>query len=142
MGHQFLNDLASQHPDALIMTSTSAKKGDPHLPADKNQMTITMAEVTDDSYLFATSIQGLQTFTLHMEQFQYTYGWLTQWVKTCAYILLGGGSLPDKLSFPSITNEKGVDPLLVTKHEVPLICDKLEFLQAKVDNPTARHDEL
>ncbi|KAJ7895329.1 hypothetical protein B0H13DRAFT_1570139, partial [Mycena leptocephala] len=42
----------------------------------------------------------------------------------------------------SITNQRGVDPMLVSKHDVPLIRNELDFLRAKVDNPTARFDEL
>ena len=30
----------------------------------------------------------------------------------------------------------------MTEHEIPLICDELEFLCAKVDNPTVRFEEL
>jgi hypothetical protein len=32
--------------------------------------------------------------------------------------------------------------MLISKHDVPLIRNELDFLRAKVDNPTARFDEL
>ena len=47
-----------------------------------------MIEVTDDSILFAKSIPALQSFCLLEEHFQYAYGWLTNWLKTTAYVLL------------------------------------------------------
>jgi hypothetical protein len=142
MGHRYLNDLAAQDPDALIITTSSAKRGDPHLPDDKLQLTVSMAEATDDSFLFSKTIKSLRNNTLAMERFQFAYGWLTQWTKTHAYLLQAKGTHPTTLMMPSITNERGVDPLVVTEHEVPLIRDELEFLRTKVDDPGARYDEL
>ncbi|KAJ7694633.1 hypothetical protein B0H17DRAFT_931520 [Mycena rosella] len=100
LGHHYLNDLLSTNPNALIITTSTLKKADPHLPDDHLKLHVAMTEATDDSYIFAKSLQSLRRNTLEMEQFQFAYSWLTQWTKT------------------------------------------LDFLRAKVDNPTARLDEL
>lgn len=42
----------------------------------------------------------------------------------------------------NVTVERGVNPLIITEREVPLIRDELEFLRAKVDNPVAHFEEL
>jgi hypothetical protein len=60
-----------------------------------------MIEATDDSILFARSLQALQSFCLLEERFQYAYGWLTNWQKTTAYVLSPKGPQPDTVSLPS-----------------------------------------
>ncbi|KAJ6600482.1 hypothetical protein DFH09DRAFT_901420, partial [Mycena vulgaris] len=142
LSHHYLNNLLSTDPNALIITTATFKKADPHLPDDHLKLHVAMTEATDGSYLFATSLQSLRRNTLEMERFQFAYGWLTQWTKTVAYTLQVTGTLPNTVSFDSVTNQKGVDPMLITKHDVPLIKDELDFLRAKVDNPGARFDEL
>lgn len=101
-----------------------------------------MTEATDDSYLFSKSLESLRRNVLDMERFQFAYGWLTQWSKTSAYALSAAALLPDKVTFDSVTNEPGVDPMRITQHDVPLIADELDFLRAKVDDPAARYEEL
>ena len=142
LGHRYLTDLASRDPDALIITSASALKGDPHLPDDHLQLTIAMAEATDDSYIFSKSINSLRTMTLEMERFQFAYGWLTQWLKTVAFVLNCNDTVPEKISFPSISTGNNQNPMDITEHEVPLIQDELEFLRTKVDDPRKRYEEL
>ncbi|KAK6981319.1 hypothetical protein R3P38DRAFT_3234332 [Favolaschia claudopus] len=137
-----LNDLLANNPAALIITSSTSGKADPHLLDDHLQLLVAMTEATDDSYLFAKTLHSLRRSTLEMERFQYAYGWMTQWSKTVAYALQVPGDLPSKVSFDSVTIQQGVDPMLVTKHDVPLIRDELDFLRAKVDNPAARFEEL
>ncbi|KAJ7670182.1 hypothetical protein DFH06DRAFT_1125569 [Mycena polygramma] len=95
-----------------------------------------MVEATDDSFIFAKSLRAAQVFCLHMERFQFPYGWLTQWSKMFAYILNDNDPvLPAQISFPSITNEPGVDPLTMKSYQVPVIRTGLDFLNAKVDDP-------
>ncbi|KAJ7708993.1 hypothetical protein B0H17DRAFT_916723 [Mycena rosella] len=69
LGHHYLNDLISTDPDALVITSGSAQKADPHLPDDLMQTTIVMTEATDDSYIFARTLASLRRSTLAMERF-------------------------------------------------------------------------
>ena len=142
LGHRYLTDLAGRDPDSLVMTSATSTKGDPHLPNNHLQLTIVMADATDDSYIFSTTIQSLHAMTLEMERFQFTYGWLTQWMKTIAFVLNGSDRVPDKISFLSISIGNGQDPMAITEHEVPLIQNVLEFLRTKVDNPSKRYEEL
>ena len=77
-----------------------------------------------------------------MERFQYAYGWMTQWSKSMACVLSAAMDQPNSISLPSVTIQRGVNPLILTEHEVPLIHDELEFLRAKVDNLTAHFEEL
>jgi hypothetical protein len=78
-----------------------------------------------------------------MERFQFAYGWLTQWSKTFAYILNDKDpNPPDRISFPSVTIEPGVDPWTVKNFEVPVIRNGLDFLNAKVDDPGVRFNEM
>ena len=70
-----------------------------------------------------------------MEHFQFAYGWLTQWAKTNAYILNPTGEIPKSIQMPSITLREGVDPWIVSHHDVPLKVGELEFLRTKVDDP-------
>ncbi|KAL6306090.1 hypothetical protein BKA93DRAFT_730012, partial [Sparassis latifolia] len=142
LGHRYLNDIASQDPDTVIVSTSSAERGDPHLPEDHTHLSIVMAEATDDSYIFTKTLKSLRNNTLHMERFQFAYGWLTQWTKTIAYLLGTTGVQPPTLSFPSIMNLPGVDPLTVTEHTVPLVLNSLDFLRTNVDDPTAWFEEL
>ena len=142
LGHRYLDDVANQTSGALTITSSSHECLDPHLPDDNLSLPIRMIEATDDSILFASSIPALQSFCLLEERFQFAYGWLTNWTKTTAYVLSPSGTVPETLSFPSITTETGVSPLTISHREVPLISDELEFLRVKVDNHSHRYHEL
>ena len=142
LGHYYLNDLMANDPDALIVSSSARERNDPHLKDDGNNLTIAMVEATDDSFLFSRSLPSLRRNTLAMERFQYAYGWMTQWSKSMACLLSATGDHPSMVSLPSVSVERGVNPLIITEHEVPLIRDELEFLRAKVDNPTACFEEL
>jgi len=99
-----------------------------------------MVEATDDSYIFALTLQALRSFCLEMERFQFAYGWLTQWVKTSAYVLYLSGPTPEMVLMPSITNRDGVHPHTITWHDVPLRVGELEFLRCKVDDPVWRFE--
>ncbi|KAJ7932293.1 hypothetical protein B0H13DRAFT_2518799 [Mycena leptocephala] len=95
-----------------------------------------MVEANDDSFIFAKSLHAAQNFCLHMERFQFAYGWLTQWRKTYAYVLGDRDpARPERLSFPSVSIDPGVDPWTVKHYEVPVIRTGLDFLNAKVDDP-------
>ncbi|KAJ7070327.1 hypothetical protein B0H15DRAFT_737458, partial [Mycena belliarum] len=143
LGHRYLDDIAAMDTDGLVITTTNALNADPHLPDDSLRILVTMAEATDDSFIFAKSLRATQSFCLHMERFQFSYGWLTQWRKTFAYVLNDRDpARPDKLTFPSITIESGVDPWTVKHYEVPVIRTGLDFLNAKVDDPGVRFNEL
>jgi hypothetical protein len=143
LGHRFLDDLAALDPYTLIITTTNSLRADPHICADKLQVAVTMVEATDDSFLFAKSLCTAQNFCLHMECFQFAYSWLTQWPKTYAYILNHKDpNPPDPISFLSVTIEPGVDPWTVNNFEVPVIRPGLDFLNAKVDDPGVRFNEI
>ncbi|KAF5374645.1 hypothetical protein D9615_009023 [Tricholomella constricta] len=142
LGHRYLTDLAANDPDCIVISSTSHARGDPHLPDDQLSLKFTMAEATDDSYIGALSVSALRRFTLEMERFQFVYGWLTSWEKTTVHILNDTGSILDHISLPSITNSPGVDPWVVTEHEVPVSSNEFNFLRAQVDDPRSRFLEL
>jgi hypothetical protein len=142
LGHRYLDDIASVTPGALTITTSASLRSDPHLPDDNITLPLRMIEATDDSIIFASSILALQTFCLLEERFQFAYGWLTNWLKTTAYVLSPDGTQPNHISMPSITVEPGVSPLIVTNHDVPLISNELEFLRVKIDNPSHRFQEL
>ncbi|KAF8953177.1 hypothetical protein BDZ97DRAFT_1873600 [Flammula alnicola] len=144
MGHYYLCDILKNDKDALIVTSSSNKRKDPHLNDANLQFLVAMVEATDDSYIFSKSIESLRANTLIMERFQYAYGWLTQWTKSNAYLLAPeqGKTYPDTITFESVSVGQGVNPLAITKHTIALIKDDMDFLRTKVDNPTARFNEL
>ncbi|KAJ7868230.1 hypothetical protein B0H14DRAFT_3585894 [Mycena olivaceomarginata] len=136
LGHRYLDDIAAQSPDSLRIATTNTLNADPHLPNDSYKVLVTMVEATDDSFIFAKSLHAAQTFCLHMERFQFAYGWLTQWRKTYAYVLGDRGpARPERLSFPSVSIDPGVEPWTVKHYEVPVIRTGLDFLNAKVDDP-------
>src|SRR5882762_4763252 len=110
LGHRYLDDLARNSPDTLIIKS----KHSAHTPADSMQLPVTMVEVTDDSYIFARMLQTLCSFCLEMEHFQFAYGWLTQWAKTSAYLLGPSGPVPNTVSMPLITVQDSIHPHTVT----------------------------
>jgi hypothetical protein len=124
LGHYYLDDLAHNSPDTLIIGS----KTEAHSPEDSRQLPVTMVEATDDSYIFALTLQALQSFCLEMEHFQFVYGWMMQWVKTSAYLLGPSGPTSGTVSMPSITIQEGIHPHTVSWHDVPLIFGELEFL--------------
>ncbi|KAJ7837615.1 hypothetical protein B0H13DRAFT_1733192 [Mycena leptocephala] len=143
LGHRYLDDIAVQSPDSLLIATTNTLNADPHLPNDSYKVLVTMVEATDDSFIFAKSLHAAQTFCLHMERFQFAYGWLTQWRKTYAYVLGDRGpARPERLSFPSVSIDPGVDPWTVKHYDVPVIRTGLDFLNAKVDDPGVRFSEL
>lgn len=144
MGHYYLSDILSQEETALIVTSTSNERKDPHSPDARVKIQVAMVEATDDTYIFSKTIESLQRNTLEMERFQYAYGWLTQWSKSNAYILAPEKETiyPDEITFQSVSVGQGVDPMIITEHKIALIKNDLDFLRTKVDNPTARFDEL
>ncbi|KAJ7110532.1 hypothetical protein C8R44DRAFT_883670 [Mycena epipterygia] len=123
LGHHYLNDIMSSDPDALIITSGSAQKADPHLPDDHFCTTIAMTEATDDSYIFSRMLPSLRRNVLAMERFQFAYGWLTQWTKSMAYVLE-----PSKETLRDIEDTAFV-------HKVKLTINELDFPRAKVDDP-------
>ncbi len=87
LGHRWLDNLASESEHTLVIRTESEVRNDPHLTIDLKQLTVTMAEAMDESFLFAKTLTGLQYFCLCMERFQFAYGWLTQWLKTMVYLL-------------------------------------------------------
>ncbi|KDR65054.1 hypothetical protein GALMADRAFT_82330 [Galerina marginata CBS 339.88] len=78
MGHYYLSDILAQDQNALIVTTSSNRRKDPHTPDARLEIQVTMVEATDDTYIFSKSIDSLRRNTLEMERFQYAYGWLTQ----------------------------------------------------------------
>ena len=58
-----------------------------------------------------------------------------QWLKTRLYVLRLKGQVPNTIEMESIMVKEGVHPWTVTKHAVPAITNKLEFLCTKVDDP-------
>ncbi|KAF8065061.1 hypothetical protein FPV67DRAFT_1562916 [Lyophyllum atratum] len=71
LGHNFLDDLASNDPDCITISSATHRSQDPHLPDDSRTLRFTMAEATDDSYIGALSYPALCRYTLQMERFQF-----------------------------------------------------------------------
>lgn len=142
LGHRLLDDVASGNPDALTITTSSLDHHDPHLPDDNLSLPIRMIEATDDSIIFARSVSALQSFCLLAERFQYAYGWMTNWLKTTAYVLSPTGVQPGTLTMPSITVQPGVSPLSVSNHDVPLIPHEIDFLRVKINDPSYRFQEL
>ena len=70
LGHHYLDDSANTTPGALTISTSSHDRLDPHLPDDNISLPIHMIEATDDSIIFARSLQALQTFCLLEERFQ------------------------------------------------------------------------
>ncbi|KAF8191175.1 hypothetical protein BJ912DRAFT_849617 [Pholiota molesta] len=68
MGHYYLCDELETDKDALIITSSSKERKDPHTSDADRSILIAMVEATDDSYIFSKSIESLQRNTLTMER--------------------------------------------------------------------------
>ncbi|KAF8057048.1 hypothetical protein FPV67DRAFT_1456580 [Lyophyllum atratum] len=109
LGHNFLDDLASNDPDCITISSAMHRSQDPHLPNDSRTLRFTMAEA-NNSYIGALSYPALCRYTLQMERFQFVYGWMTSWPKTTVHILNSPDTVPNTLHFPLITNIPGTDP--------------------------------
>ncbi|KAJ7602521.1 hypothetical protein B0H17DRAFT_1222767 [Mycena rosella] len=121
LGHHYLNDLMASDPNALIITSANAYKADPHLPNDHLETRIVMTEATGDLYILARTLLSLRRSALMMEWFQFAYGWVTQWLKSAAYVLELPSDPPDYVEFDFITNVTGVNPLTISVHKIRLI---------------------
>jgi hypothetical protein len=107
----YLDDIAAQSPDSLLITTTNTLNADPHPPNDYSKVLVTIVEATDNWFIFAKSLHAAQNFCLHMERFQFTYAWLTQWRKTYAYVLGDRDpARPERLSFLPVSLDPGVDP--------------------------------
>lgn len=144
MGHYYLEDCLKIDKDALIISTSSNKRGEPHLRDAEHKLLVAMVEATDDTYIFSKSIESLVQNTLIMERFQYAYGWQTQWAKSYAYVLTSetDEEYPENITFQSVTIGKEVDPLTISEYPITLIKNDLVFLRTKVDNPSARFKEL
>ena len=142
LGSYYLQDLLLKDEDALILMSSSMERNDPHLKIAESKLLVGMVEATDDTYIFSKSLPSLIRSTLVMERFQYAYGWLTQWSKSRAYVLVGPKDHPNHAEFHSVSTEPNTDPLLITKHRVELVANELDFLRTKINDPTSRFDEL
>ncbi len=144
MGHYYLRDILKNDKDSLKITSMSMERKDPHIRDAHLNLLVAMVEATDDSYIFSKSEESLRRTALIMERFQYAYGWLTQWSKSNAYILAPepGKTYPDTITFESVTTGLGMNPLDITKRTISLIRDDMDFLRTKVDNPSARFNEM
>jgi len=94
----------------------------------------------DDSYIFSKSLESLQRNVLTMEHFQYAYGWLMQWSKLKAYVLMASENHSDTVKFQSVS--MGVNPLDITEHDVVLVKDDLDFLRTKVNDPVSHFTEI
>ncbi|KIK04953.1 hypothetical protein K443DRAFT_92029 [Laccaria amethystina LaAM-08-1] len=129
-------------PDALVLTTGSMLRDDPHLTDAKHSLLVAMVEATDDSYIFTKTLESLRRNALAMERFQYAYGWLTQWAKSRAYVLAASENYPDVVKFQSVSTGRGVNPLDITEHDVALVKDDLDFLRTKVNDPASRFAEL
>ena len=105
LGHRYLNDVALKESGTLTMATEATLKGlAPHTLDHNLRAQVTMVEATDDSIIFARDLETLQNFTLIMERFQYTYGWITSWKKTVAYgLCLPEDRQPSSVHMPSIT---------------------------------------
>ena len=101
-----------------------------------------MVEAMDDSYIFATSLTGLQFFCLQMEHFQFAYNWLTQWSKTSVFVLEDPAISAEKIVMPSITRTAGKDPWNITYHPVEVIHDQLEMLRTFVNDSENRFQAI
>jgi len=67
LGHQYIDDLASMNPGALVMTMKANEANNFHTPDDQLQARITMVEAMDDSYLFVITLTALQSLCLEAE---------------------------------------------------------------------------
>ncbi|KDQ49630.1 hypothetical protein JAAARDRAFT_63609 [Jaapia argillacea MUCL 33604] len=117
MGHYWLNDLAAASQDTLIIQTDAGRRNDPHLSIDNIRLPIVMVEATDDSYIFAKTLVGLQYFCLMMERFQFTYGWLTQWSKTAMMAQIIAARVRAMLSLQPLREDDAValDTLIASK---------------------------
>ncbi|EJD45292.1 hypothetical protein AURDEDRAFT_43389, partial [Auricularia subglabra TFB-10046 SS5] len=139
----FYDAIVAGNPGAMTLRTLSAKKHEVHMPDDRLELSVTMVEATNDSYIFAVTLQTLLHFVLAMERFQFAYGWLTQWTKT---ILSIAGPIPeglaDHLDMPSVSPAAGADPMLVTFHPVPVHQGSLQFLNCSIDDGKATYDTI
>jgi hypothetical protein len=145
MGHYYLQDCFKADGDALVVTSGSSERNEPHFKNAEEKLLVAMVEATDDTYIFSRSVDSLIENTLKMERFQYAYGWQTQWTKSFAYVLTpeADKEFPETITFQSVSiGGRDVNPLTITEHSISLIKNDLMFLRTKVDNPTARFNEL
>ncbi|KAF9058035.1 hypothetical protein BJ165DRAFT_1360880, partial [Panaeolus papilionaceus] len=144
MGHYYLRDILENDSDALRITTTSNKRNDPHTTDASLELMVAMVEATDDSYIFSKTAELLRQHTLTMERFQYAYGWLTNWIKSNAYVLAPNPAVtyPLTLTFDSVTVGPRENPLTITNRTITLIKDDMDFLRTKVDNPGERFIEM
>ena len=139
LGHRWLDDMAKESPSRLVVKSMQSIKTDPHTPDDISELLVTMVEAMDDSYLFATTLHGLQYFCLLMERFQFAYNWLTQWSKTDVYVLNdpAASDMGNSVNMPSITRTPRKSPWNITYYPVRVIRNQLEMLRTMVNDSSS-----
>lgn len=67
MGHYYLQDCLNADVDALVVTSGSNERNEPHFKSAEEKLLVAMVEATDDTYIFSKSVGSLVENTLKME---------------------------------------------------------------------------
>jgi hypothetical protein len=85
MCHHWLSDLSTHLHGHLLLQSQVASQNTLHTPLDHIVQPVTMVEAMDDSILFSTLLPTLLSLARDADRFQATYGWETEWQKSCLY---------------------------------------------------------
>ena len=79
LSHRWVTDEMEDEEGMVVIKSSAAAQNESHYPEDKLSLPIVKLEMMDDSILVGTKLEFLQKTTRLEEQFQLTYGWLTNW---------------------------------------------------------------
>lgn len=120
-----------------LKSGTTSETAPPHHQGDVDALRITAVAAMDDTILFASNRNDLQSLTYDMETFQLSYNMETDWdtpEKTTVFLI--GAQRRAELSEPVTFALPGGRTVTV-----PLSRDRT-FLRTPINNPKAQFDEL
>lgn len=142
MFHRWIDDEMEEEDGKLVVRSAMREKRKSHYPDDREEFTILMAEMMDDSLIFGTTPEFIQKATGLAERIQFVYGWMTSWGKSKCYVLNADEHTPTHILFPSISPKNTTDPFALTEHRLEVERQGFEFCRATIDDADYRYKEI
>ncbi len=97
-----------------------------------------MVEATDNLLLFAPSLSSLHAMCIHMEWFQFAYGWHTAWEKSEVIILNSAPSPIQSVSMPTTDLSPSASSYCIPMTPVSLHHDQIQFLHVSMNDPASQ----
>ncbi|KAF8995602.1 hypothetical protein BDZ89DRAFT_1029558 [Hymenopellis radicata] len=131
LGNHWLADTLRETDDIVTIRTVQGTLREPHLPADRLLLPISMVEAMDDSIVVTRSLSSCLSTTEMAERFQSAYGASTNWDKSALFVR-NVDNLPSHLQVNSVDS---VDQSILVPKQVSVIRSHVELLRVAVNDP-------